>query len=60
MRFFGGWLPFIGFRTFPVDGMGELVFDDKEATRTSSCFCLEWLEYGLILTVGVIDEKYAP
>jgi hypothetical protein len=58
MRIFGGWLPFIGFRTFPVDGTGELVFDGGEATRYSSCFCLEWLESGFIISVGVIEDYH--
>lgn len=49
MSFWGGWVPFIGWRTFYLDDLGELT--DEKTDYKASCFCIEWLEAGILIHV---------
>lgn len=55
MKIMGTFLPFIGFRTFPIDNEGMPVLEGGENSPwESDCFMLEWFGLGVILfTTGV-------
>ena len=54
MRFFGGWFPFIGFRTFVLTKEGFLSQDGEG--DSCSCFCFEWLEHGIMFHLGRVEK----
>lgn len=48
MKLFGGWLPFLGLRTFPVTRDGEITAI-QHANYEADCLVIEWLEEGIQL-----------
>lgn len=58
MEIFGNYLPFIGFRTFPIDNEGNPT-DTADAHLEADFLCFEWLGYGVCCFRGparVIDS----
>lgn len=57
MQLFGYALPFIGFKTFPIDWDGDVFFITEDTVYTgfvSDCLTLMWFGYGLVLFIGKI------
>jgi hypothetical protein len=45
MSAFGNWLPFVGFRTFPVDNHGNPT-NTASAHFEADFLCFEWFGFG--------------
>jgi hypothetical protein len=59
---FGGWIPFIGFRDYPVDEQGTPIIADHELHALRSkpplhvFFVLEWLIFFVALHIEEEEE----
>ena len=56
---FGGALPFIGFRNFPVNNEGLPIIFGDEGERSgynTDVFVIEWLSFGMTLFTTEIKE----
>jgi hypothetical protein len=56
MRIFGGILPFLGLRTFPVTRDGDIT-DVQNANYEADCLVAEWLGEGIQLAAYDIRRR---